>query len=143
MNLIGKSFIMKTKEKGICIKNDDYIVLDMENGKIKKFESNAIDKGFLVFEDPDLQEEYALGKEGNKIYAFLNENYGFEGLFHETHLQNLKSILETGFLFSRKTLVNDGIKFYDCANQDVLSTLDSKKIDNYCRLYFQYANIWL
>ena len=147
VDLIGKTLVMTTKEKGICIKYDDHIYLKMEKArpsdKPKKFQLDAIDKGYLSFDDPRDQEEYmkinALRKKGNDVLMFLKNNYGFRGFFHETALENLKGILETGFLYSRKFLINAKIHFKDYANQGVLSTADSKIISNYCRFYFQYG----
>lgn len=145
MDLIGKTFIVtKTGEKGECSDDNKNIELKMaKSDKKKLFQKDAIIKGFLVFEDSDLQDEYMMIKyykdKGNEIFMYLKDNYRFEGFFHETHIENLKSILESGSLLSRKTLIDRNIKFYDSADQNVLNTPTSKKASNYCRLYFKYG----
>lgn len=71
---------------------------------------------------------------------YLKVKYGFKGLYHFTDFSNLKSILESGYLYSR----NDTIKkigcFRDGADPDIIGKLDNlgkSNIKDYVRFYYR------
>lgn len=59
----------------------------------------------------------------------LKNNYGFDGIYHFTNFSNLKSILTTGYLYSRYDCSKKGCIFKDAASKDVIhkTELEIKK----------------
>lgn len=61
--------------------------------------------------------------------------YGFKGFVHTTEIDNFKSIIKSGFLFSRNTLKNNNVKFVDKAIKDIINNT-SYFIKSCCRFYY-------
>lgn len=56
----------------------------------------------------------------NQLFNLLERRYRFEGFVHYTAYDNLKSILESGYLLSRRDVVENNINFIDVAWDSVL-----------------------
>lgn len=59
----------------------------------------------------------------------LKKEYSFDGLYHFTNFSNIKSILTTGYLYSRYDCGENGCIFKDAASKDVIykTELEIKK----------------
>lgn len=75
----------------------------------------------------------------------LKNNYDFDGIYHFTNFSNLKSILATGYLYSRYDCRENGHVFKDAASKEVIekTELELKKCVRFYyknQSYTLYAN---
>ncbi|MBE2934609.1 DUF4433 domain-containing protein [Anoxybacillus flavithermus] len=72
----------------------------------------------------------------------LKKVYDFKGPLHFTDFSNLGSIINSGYIYSRKFCHNHNIEFYDVADQEVIrhTKLD---VQNCVRFYYKEKNMTL
>lgn len=66
----------------------------------------------------------------------LKDTYGFGGPLHFTDFSNLKSIFQSGYLYSRGMCLNNSINFLDGADQEVIEHTNLDVI-NCVRFYYK------
>ena len=73
----------------------------------------------------------------NKVKLLYKlQRYGFNGFFHTTGLNNFIKMYKSGYLYSRKYLEENGIKFDDNADPDVIKRTSSH-VFSFVRLYYR------
>ena len=131
-----------------------YIIVNI-NGEDKKFLMSDIGRFIFLFEkDIDLYKiGYAIYHDVNyddvnsiieisyyePIDIWLNhlKKFSFYGFLHSTSLKNFKSILSSGYIFSRNDLIRNKIIFEEKANIEVIENTDSHMLD-YVRFYYYH-----
>jgi len=76
-------------------------------------------------------------EEYTKLINRLQKEYGFEGFVHYTAFENLKSILKSGYILSRKEMMDNNLEWIDVAETSVL--LDTpEEVKNKVRLLYWF-----
>ena len=79
----------------------------------------------------------AAEKEKYDVLISKLKTYGFEGFVHYTAYENLKSILESGYIYSREEMTRRGSEWVDVAEKSVLQDTPNE-IKNKVRLLYGF-----
>ena len=107
-----------------------WIAFDKEkDGKPRRFLMTSLDGDLLRVAETQSEEKLSLLerviKEADRqarYDALLSKlkTYGFEGFVHYTAYDNLKSILDSGYIYSRGEMISRGTEWVDVAEVSVL-----------------------
>lgn len=117
----------------ILINEDKPLFYDLLNKKIGDFFELRLtnDNNVVKYEVIDVQFDKTY-----KLICTLKD-LGFDGLIHMTELKNFENIVNCGFLYPRKYLIENKIKFSDSANNEVLNRTE-EFVKSCCRFYYYY-----
>lgn len=122
--------------EGTIVEEDDkYIKVVFDNdeeAKPRKFEKAQIDCDMLKIIRTENEKE--------ELYEFFVSTmgkYGSEGFVHYTAYENLKSILEDEYIYSRTKMINCSHEWIDVAEEAVLQNT-SDKVKNKVRLMYGF-----
>lgn len=100
-----------------------------------KYPIQLICKSYNLFKREELDEEIEIIKYRKILINKLKE-YNELGFLHTTDLNNLKSIYQEGFIYSRNIIKEKNIKIEDIANHEILEISD-KFVFDYVRFYLR------
>ena len=114
-------------------------IVDRKKSEITQLESNLQQERAVKL---SYYQEISRLTEKNKVIAewynlvdWLRKEYGFEGFVHYTAYDNLKSIINSGFIVSRREAIRSGINWVDVAEETVLQDTPSSVKDKVRLLY--------
>ena len=127
---------------GIFIDQALYGILDIEDDLINSQNAiNYLTENNLLERFPDIvssNQKISWMKECVDRYRLLKlfKKFGFIGFLHTSQFNNFKSIYKTNQLLSRKSLLDIGGKFVDCAETEIIEKTDSF-VKNSNRFYYR------
>lgn len=149
MEFKGNRVKHKTLGEGTIVSSDlKYIIVVFDNDTEKpsrKLSIAGIGNGLLkvITESPELMESFETKIENAKTLKNYSElirrlkYYGFEGFVHYTAYNNLKSIIDSGYIYSRDEMLKNGIEWIDVAEESVLRETP-EEIKNKVRLLYGF-----